>query len=101
MSQRTEGAARAVLDAINSGDLDVLDDLVTDDRVVVRAVATGVGVDLVHGKGAAGKSYTMTTTHIYRTEGDKLAEHWGVRDELAARIQLGTVAPPDPAAFAR
>ncbi|SDT16141.1 ester cyclase [Microlunatus soli] len=142
MSERTEDAARRVFDAINSGDLGALDDLVTDDfidhgspfplppgpegyrkiltfvhdvlqirytvedlfstddRVVIRAVATGVGVDLVHGEGAAGKTYTMTTAHIYRTEGDKLAEHWGIRDELAARIQLGTVAAPDPAAFA-
>lgn len=139
----SEAAARAVFEAINSGELDVLDDLVTEDfvdhgspfplppgpegyrsilrfvhdvlqiryviedlfstgdRVVVRAVATGVGVDLVHGPGAAGASYSMATVHIYRTEGDRLAEHWGVRDELAARIQLGTVAPPDPAAFDR
>lgn len=71
----------------------------TDDRVVVRAVATGVGVDLVHGVGAGGKTYSMSTVHIYRTEGGRLAEHWGVRDELAARIQLGTIAAPDPAAF--
>ena len=136
-----ESAARAVFAAINSGELDVLDDLVTadfvdhgspfplppgpegyrtilrfvhgvlkiryaiedlfstDDRVVVRAMATGVGVDLVHGEGAAGKLYSMSTLHIYRTEGGRLAEHWGVRDELAARIQLGTVAAPDPAAL--
>ena len=66
----------------------------------VRAHATGVGVNLVHGPGAAGRTYTMTTAHIYRTDGDRLAEHWGVRDELEARIQLGTIASPDPAAFA-
>lgn len=33
----------------------------------------------------------MTTVHIYRTEGLLLAEHWGVRDELGARIQLGAL----------
>lgn len=140
MSER-EAAARAVFEAINSGELDILDDLVTDDfidhgspfpippgpegyrsilrfvhdvlriryaiedlfstenRVVVRAVATGAGVDTVHGPGAAGRSYTMGTVHIYRTDGDRLAEHWGVRDELAARIQLGTVAAPNPTSF--
>jgi hypothetical protein len=38
----------------------------------------------------------MQTVHIYRVTADnQLAEHWGVRDELAARVQLGTVAPPD------
>jgi predicted ester cyclase len=134
-------AARAVFEAINSGELDVLDELVTadfvdhgspfplppgpdgyrqiltfvhdvlrirytledvfatDDRVVIRAVAHGIGVDHVHGPGAAGHAYAMDTTHIYRTEGDRLAEHWGVRDEFGARIQLGTIAAPDPVSF--
>ena len=134
-------AALRVFDAINSRDLSVLDELVTDrfvdhgspfplppgpagyrrilgfvtgvlqiryeiedviesaDRIVLRAVGHGVGVDAVHGPGAAGKPYRMDTAHIYRTEGDRLAEHWGIRDEYGARIQLGTLAPPDPAAF--
>ncbi|GAA3652798.1 ester cyclase [Nocardioides ginsengisoli] len=142
MSERAERAVRQVFDAINSGELGILDELVTADfvdhgspfplppgpegyrailgfvhgvlriqyviedlfstadRVVVRALARGVGVDAVHGDGAAGRPYAMTTAHIYRTEGDRLAEHWGVRDELAARIQLGTVAEPDPDALA-
>lgn len=68
----------------------------TEDRIALRATARGVGVDAVHGPGAAGGEYTMTTAHFYRTEGDRLAEHWGVRDELAARIQLGVLASPVP-----
>jgi predicted ester cyclase len=68
----------------------------TADRVVVRATARGVGVDGFFGDGADGKSYTMSTVHIYRTVGNRLAEHWGVRDEIAARIQLGTLKPPAP-----
>lgn len=137
MTNPARTAALAVFDAINTGELSVLDDLVTpdfvdhgspfplppgpagyrqiltfvhhvlniryaiddifdtDDRVVVRATATGTGVDAVHGTGAAGKPYQMTTVHIYRTEGTLLAEHWGVRDELGARIQLGTLPAPD------
>ena len=66
----------------------------TDERVVIRAVAHGVGVDAIHGQGAAGKTYAMPTTHIYRTEDGLLAEHWGVRDEFGARIQLGIVPAP-------
>lgn len=67
-----------------------------EDRVVVRAIARGIGLDPVHGPGSTGKTYEMQTVHIYRvTPDNRLAEHWGVRDELAARIQLGTVAPPD------
>ncbi|MEE4025748.1 ester cyclase [Gordonia sp. PKS22-38] len=68
----------------------------TDDRIVLRAVAHGVGVDAVHGPGADGRTYAMPTAHIYRTEGDRLAEHWGIRDELGARIQLGVLAAPEP-----
>lgn len=77
----------------------VHDVIETPDRVVLRATATGIGLDEVHGPGAAGRTYEMATAHIYRTDGDRLAEHWGVRDELAARIQLGVLAPPDPAAL--
>ena len=66
----------------------------TDERVVVRATARGVGVDDIHGPGSGGRPYEMATAHIYRTEGDRLADHWGVRDELGARIQLGTVPVP-------
>jgi len=72
----------------------VEDAFATDDRVVVRATARGVGLDAFFGEGAAGGTYAMTTVHIYRTSGDRLAEHWGVRDEMAARIQLGTLKPP-------
>ena len=136
MTNPAQTAAMAVFDAINSGDLSCIDDVVTadfvdhgspfplppgpegyhqiltfvtqvlqirytvedvfstDDRVVVRATARGVGVDDVHGAGSAGRPYEMATVHIYRTEGDRLAEHWGVRDELGARMQLGTVPEP-------
>ena len=72
-----------------------LDDVfATEDRIALRATARGIGVDEVHGPGSAGRPYQMTTAHFYRTEGDRLAEHWGVRDELGARIQLGTVRAP-------
>lgn len=130
-------AARAVFEAINSGELAILGELVTDDfvdhgspfplppgpqgyrtvlefvhdvlgiryviddlfatddRVVVRATATGIGVDAIHGPGAVGRTYAMTTVHIYRVADGRLAEHWGVRDEYGARLQLGTIAPPE------
>jgi ketosteroid isomerase-like protein len=71
----------------------------TADRVVVRAEASAVGVAALHGPEAAGRPYRITTLHLYRTEGGRLAEHWGVRDDLSAFIQLGVIAPPDPAAF--
>ena len=69
----------------------------TPDRVVLRAQADGVGVAGFHGPEAEGKSYSMTTIHIYRTEGDRLAEHWGVRDEFGALVQMGVLPAPQPA----
>ena len=67
----------------------------TDDRIVVRGLAHGVGAAEVHGPAAAGTPYAMATLHVYRTEGDRLAEHWGVRDELGAMVQLGVVPMPE------
>lgn len=66
----------------------------TPDRIVVRAVAHGTSVAAVHGEAFAGRPYVMPTLHVYRTEGDRLAEHWGVRDELSVLIQIGALPPP-------
>lgn len=63
----------------------------TDDRIAFRATASGIGTEEVHGAAVAGRPYDMTTIHIYRTEGDKLAEHWGVRDELGAMRRMGVL----------
>lgn len=68
----------------------------TDDRIVVRAVASGLGTAEFHSPDVVGTPYTMQTLHIYRTEGERLAEHWGVRDELGAMRRMGAL--PDPAA---
>ena len=74
---------------------EIADTVTTPDRIVIRAVAHGPGVAEVHGPAAVGRSYAMSTIHIYRTEGDRLAEHWGVRDEAGALVQLGVLPPPD------
>jgi predicted ester cyclase len=66
-----------------------------DQRVVIRAVAHGVGVEPIHGAGTQGRPYDMPTVHIYRSENGRLAEHWGVRDEFGARIQLGVLPVPE------
>jgi predicted ester cyclase len=66
----------------------------TADRIVVRAVGNGIAVAAVHSPAVAGRPYRMDTMHVYRTDGDRLAEHWGVRDELGALIQLGVLPAP-------
>lgn len=61
------------------------------ERIVLRVDAVGQGVATIHGPQAAGKPYRMDTIHIFRTQGDRLAEHWAVRDELGMLRQLGLV----------
>lgn len=73
---------------------EVQDLFCTEDRIVVRAVAHGRAVAPVHGASVAGRPYTMDTLHVYRTEGDRLAEHWGVRDEFGVLVQLGVIPAP-------
>lgn len=67
----------------------------TSDRIVARAIAHGTAVGTVHGAEFAGRPYTMETIHIFRTEGARLAEHWGVRDEFGAMIRIGAIPAPD------
>jgi predicted ester cyclase len=72
-----------------------LHDVVADgDRVAIRATAHGVHTSDHLGVPATGKPYAMSTMHLYRAEGDRLAEHWGVRDELGVLVQVGAIAPP-------
>ena len=78
---------------------ELADIIETPGAIVVRAVARAEGVLEVHGPAAVGKPYAMSTLHIYRTEGDRLAEHWGVRDEVGAMVQMGVIQAPDPAAL--
>lgn len=84
------GFVTTVLDV----EYEILDLFATWDRIVVRAVAHGRAVAQVHGEEVAGRPYAMDTVHIYRTEGDRLAEHWGVRDELGVLFQVGALPAP-------
>jgi len=53
------------------------------------------GAVSVHlGVPATGKPYAMPTMHLYRAEGDRIAEHWGVRDEYSVLVQIGALPPP-------
>ena len=73
-----------------------MEEIVTPDRVVLRARAHGHGVAAGHGPDNAGKPYVMDTIHVFRTEGRPLAEHGGVRDDLSVLVQLGLVPSPYP-----
>ena len=64
------------------------------DTVAIRATAHGVHATDHLGVPATGKPYAMQTAHFYRAEGERIAEHWGIRDELGVLVQVGAVPPP-------
>ena len=72
-----------VHDVVSAGDL-----------VAIRATAHGVHATDHLGVPATGKPYVMHTMHLYRAEGDRLAEHWGVRDEHSVLVQVGVLPAP-------
>lgn len=71
------------------------DVIVEGDRIVVRWTNSGTHVGEFAGIGATGRSFTIAGIDIYRAEGDLLAEHWHVIDQLAMLGQLGLL--PEPA----
>src|ERR1700754_3699325 len=77
------------------------DTVVAGDKIAIRATVHGVHDSDFLGVPATGKPYAMHTMHLYRAEGDRLAEHWGVRDEHSVLVQVGALpAPVLPAALA-
>jgi predicted ester cyclase len=75
-----------------------VDDVISaGDQAVVRATAHGVNNISAFGFPATGRPYAMSTMHWYRADGDRLAEHWGVLDQLGMLAQTGALPTPNPA----
>jgi predicted ester cyclase len=64
------------------------------DHVALFATAHGVHNSDHLGFAATGKPYAMPTMHLFRADGGRLAEHWGVRDELSVLWQVGALPQP-------
>ena len=68
---------------------EVKDAFASDDKVVIRCTARGTNTREWMGHQPTGKSFLVDQIHIYRLEGNRIAEHWGVRDDLGMLRQLG------------
>lgn len=78
--------------------MEAQDILVSGDKAVARARATGTHHGEFLGMPATGKSVDVQLIDIIRFGDDGLAhEHWGVFDALAMMKQLGAI-PEDPSA---
>jgi predicted ester cyclase len=64
------------------------------DKVAIRATVHGMHDSDFLGVPATNEPYSMHTMHFYRAEGDRLAEHWGVRDEYGVLVRAGVLPPP-------
>jgi len=78
--------------------MEAQDILVSGDKVVARARATGTHQGEFLGMSATGKSFDVQLIDIIRFGDDGLArEHWGVFDALAMMQQLGVIPDHPPA----
>ena len=64
------------------------------DKIVHRLTATGTMKADFLGMPATGKQATWTEIHIGRIANGRLAEHWGIVDQLGMLVQLGVVPAP-------
>jgi len=74
--------------------------IVTDgDAVVARVLSEGTNRGKLGGViPPTGKRFSARQSHWYRVEDGKLAEHWAIRDDLTAMMQMGVLAPATPPA---
>ena len=73
----------------------VIDDAIeSGDRIVHRVTASGTMKGDFMGMPATGKRATWTEIHIDRVANGRLAEHWGLVDQLGMLVQLGVVPAP-------
>lgn len=86
------GMFRAAMPNIN---LDVQDEIFTEDKVVHRWVLTGTDTGGVMGMPPSNKDLSFSGTTIVRLEDGKIVERWANVDELGLLQQLG-IAPPPP-----
>lgn len=83
-----------------------VEDLVAEgDRVALRVTWRGTQLGPLGNVPATGKPVAFVGYHVYRIEDGKLAEHWGLQDDLGLLLQLGVIAsqavPPTPGIAAR
>ncbi|QGN58039.1 ester cyclase [Nostocoides sp. HKS02] len=73
----------------------IIEDLIAeDDKVVVRWSSSGTHNSDFLGIAATHRPYTISGIDIHRLEGNQLAEHWHVVDQLSQLQQLGLIPAP-------
>ena len=72
----------------------ILDLIAEGDLVVARVRMSGTQTGDFGSVPATGKTVDFKHVHIFRLDNARIVEHWAVRDDLRAMLQLGVVAQP-------
>lgn len=76
----------------------VVEDLFAEgDRVALRTTFRGTHRGDYAGVPATGKPVEFAAIDLLRVEGGRLAEHWGLSDDLGLLTQLGVIPAPEAA----
>jgi predicted ester cyclase len=76
--------------------VDILDLLAEGAKVMARVEMTGDHDGEFVGLEPTGRVWQYQHVHIFRIEDGLIVEHWAVREDLKAMIQLGVIARPGP-----
>jgi steroid delta-isomerase-like uncharacterized protein len=71
----------------------VEDLLANGDRVAVRVTVGGTHNGVFPGRPPTGRTFEVTSVSIFRSADGRIAEHWGVFDQMAMLGQLGALGP--------
>ncbi|MFC6883280.1 MULTISPECIES: ester cyclase [Actinomadura] len=77
-------------------DYDIEEVIAEGDIVAFRMVMKGTHKGPLPGSGlpGTGKTVAVRQLHMVRFEGERIAEHWAVRDDLGMMQQLGVIPGP-------
>jgi steroid delta-isomerase-like uncharacterized protein len=73
---------------------EILDEIAEGDRVVQRAIMRGRHARRLAGAEPTGREFAARHVYFWRIADGRIAEHWGVRDDLGMLQQLGLLASP-------
>ena len=68
---------------------EVHQEIAEGDRVVQLVTMSGRQTGPIMGRPPTGEAFSARHTHIWRVADGRLAEHWGLRDDLGLLTQLG------------
>jgi predicted SnoaL-like aldol condensation-catalyzing enzyme len=89
-----QAAIQRVAQALTGPSMTIEDIFGEGDRVAVRLTSRATQSGEFMGMPATGRTYEIEELHIFRVEGDRIAEHWHQMDAFGMLRQLGAMPSP-------